>query len=63
MKDEFLRGYVCAIATVLEANGGINAAIKEAWDAGGYTFKECVANNVDSYDRSILRQYREELEP
>ena len=63
MTDEFLRGYVCAIATFLEANGGIETAIKEVWHSGGYTFMECKANGVDQYDMAILESYKEELEP
>lgn len=61
--NEFMRGYMCAIANMIYIDGEqMETNVREAWAAGGCTtLAECRKHNVDESDIEKLKPHFKEL--
>lgn len=67
MKDDryndFIRGYVCAVANILRLEGVVQTPTKETFRAGvgNATIKDLLHMGVDESDLEIIIEHRKEL--
>lgn len=56
---DFMKGYVCAIATLLRIDGVVQASTRELFSAGvgNITIKGLEEIGIDQYDLEILQEH------
>ena len=59
--DEFIKGYFCAVAMLIEMDGCVDAKIRELFRSIACTVDE-LGRIIDKKDFNIIKKYRTELE-